>query len=603
MVREFSFGFGFRKIEDNNLSSEEHQSRSIYRAILIMLLTTGIIGLQVSRLAQLQLVEGTKNRQRAENNRIRPIPVPSNRGLIIDRHGRALATNRLARSIYLWPKEQPQEQWKITAAKLSPILNIPAEKILQKLEAAVKSAERNVKISYHVSRDIFVTLQERAAEFPGVEVRSESTRYYPHGQLASHVIGYLGEVTLEELKANPEYEMRMMVGRLGIEASANDRLAGKWGKRLIEVNAENREIGNLGEIIPQGGKTVKLSLDLDLQRTAEQALGFRRGAVAALDVNTGEVLAMASYPRFNPNVFAKPMTEKEWQSTHGQEQSFLNRALQGYPPGSTFKIVTSAAAMGSGKFSPYSIVYTSDSIYVGGISFNEHSGGYGAIGFRSALAYSSNTFFYRVGMAIGAKEIAKWAARLGLGGNNLNLLGIPGSYNGLIPTEEDKRRIYNDAWYLGDTVTMAIGQGMVLVTPLELAAAAAAIANGGKQIKPHLFMNDTNTEKMKPIPTGLKPEDIKTIREGMIDAVYYGTAQSLNDGTIPLTGGKTGTSEVIGQRSHSWYVGFGPAYNSKIAVAVIVENGGYGSVSAAPVAKQVLQTYFSKYRANKTVEK
>ncbi|NER02390.1 MAG: penicillin-binding protein 2 [Okeania sp. SIO3C4] len=595
MVREFSFAFGLRKKEENNLSSQKHQSRSIYRAIVLMLLTTAIIGLQVNRLVKLQLIQGQQNRDRAENNRIRPIPVSSNRGLILDRNGKAFASNHLTRSIYLWPKEQSKEQWKITAAKLSPIINIPAEKIIKKVEQAINSGERNVNISYEVNRDTFVTLQERAAEFSGVEVRSESTRHYPHGQLASHIIGYLGEVTSAELEANPEYQMRMMVGRLGVEAGANDLLAGKWGKRLIEVNAQNQEIGTLGEIKPQAGKTVKLTLDIDLQKTAEKALGLRKGAVVALDVNTGEILAMASYPRFNPNVFTKPMSKAKWQNLHSQEQSFLNRSVQGYPPGSTFKIVTSSAAMGSGKFSPYSLVYTSDSIYVGGISFNEHSGGYGSIGFRSALAYSSNTFFYRVGMAIGAQEIIKWAHQLGLGGKNLNLLGIPATYNGLIPTEEDKRRIYNDDWYLGDTVTMAIGQGLVLVTPLELAAAVGAIANGGKQIKPHLLASETNSPKIKPIATGLKPEHIKTIREGMIDAVYYGTAQSLNDGTIPLTGGKTGTSEVIGQRSHSLYVGFGPAYQSKIAIAVIVENGGYGSVAAAPVAKQVFQTYFSKY--------
>lgn len=595
MVREFSFAFGLRKIEENNLSSQKHKSRSIYRAIVLMLLTTTIIGLQVSRLVQLQLIQGQENRDRAENNRIRPIPVASNRGLILDRNGEAFASNRLTRSIYLWPKEQPKERWKITAAKLSPIINIPADKILEKVEQAINSGERNIHIGYQVSRDTFVTLQERATEFPGVEVRAESTRYYPHGQLASHIIGYLGEVTPEELEANPEYQLRMMVGRIGVEASANDVLAGKWGQRLIEVNAKNKEIGIFDEEEPQAGKTVKLTLDIDLQKTAEKALGFRKGAVVALDVNTGEVLAMASYPRFNPNFFTKPMPQAKWQSFHSQEQSFLNRSLQGYPPGSTFKMVTSAAAMGSDKFSPYSIIQTSDSIYVGGISFNEHSGGYGAIGFRSALAYSSNTFFYRVGMTIGHEQIAKWAYQLGLGGKNLNLLGIPATYNGLIPTEEDKRRIYNDDWYLGDTVTMAIGQGLVLLTPLELAAAAAAIANGGKQVKPHLLANETNRPTIKPTPTGLKPEDIKMIREGMIDAVYYGTAQSLNDGTIPLTGGKTGTSEVIGQRSHSLYVGFGPAYQSKIAIAVIVENGGYGSVSAAPVAKQVFQTYFSKY--------
>ncbi len=595
MVRKFSFSFGFQKIEENNLSYEELQPRLIYRTIVIMLLTTTILGLQVTRLAQLQLIQGKQNRERAENNRIRPIPVPSNRGLILDRHGEAFASNRLTRSIYLWPKEQPKEQWRITAAKLSPIINIPANKILAKVEQAIISGERNVNLTYQVSRDTFVTLQERAGEFPGVEVRAESTRYYPHGQLASHIIGYLGEVTLKELKANPEYQLRMMVGRIGVEASANDVLLGKWGQRLIEVNAQNREIRLFAEEKPQSGKAVKLTLDLDLQKTAEKALGFRKGAVVALDVNTGEVLAMASYPRFNPNLFTQPLPEEKWRSFYTQEQSFLNRALQGYPPGSTFKMVTSAAAMGSGKFSPYSILQTSNSIYVGGMSFNEHSGGYGSIGFRGALAYSSNTFFYLVGLTIGHAEISKWAYKLGLGGKNLNLLGIPATYNGLIPTEEDKRQIYNDAWYLGDTITMAIGQGLVLVTPLELAAAVAAIANGGKEVKPHLLADETNSPEMKPIPTGLKPEYVNMIKEGMIDVVYYGTARSLYDGTIPLTGGKTGTSEIIGQRSHSLYVGFGPAEQSKIAIAVIVENGGYGSVAAAPVAKQVFQTYFRKY--------
>ncbi|NEQ39426.1 MAG: penicillin-binding protein 2 [Okeania sp. SIO3I5] len=597
MVREFSFSFsfGFRKIQKNDLSYQEPRSRLIYQTIVIILLTTTIIGLQVMRLVQLQLIQGEQNRERAENNRIRPIPVPSNRGLILDRHGKPFASNRLARSIYLWPKEQPKEQWKIIAAKLSPIINIPEDKILEKVEQAISSGERNVHLTYEVTRDTFVILQERAGEFPGVEVRAESTRYYPNGQLASHIIGYLGEVTPEELEASPEYQLRMMVGRIGVEASANDILAGKWGQRLIEVNAKNREIGIFEEEKPIGGKTVKLTLDLDLQKIAEKALGFRKGAVVVLDVNTGEVLAMASYPRFNPNVFTKPMPEKKWRSLHSEEQSFVNRALQGYPPGSTFKMVTSAAAMGSGKFSPYSFIQTSDSIYVGGIRFNEHSGGYGVIGFRSALAYSSNTFFYRVGMSIGQEQIAKWAYQLGLGGKNLNFLGIPTTYNGLIPTEEDKRQIYNDAWYLGDTITMAIGQGLVLATPLELAAATAAIANGGKQIKPHLFADETDSPDMQPVPTGLKREYVNMIREGMIDVVDYGTARSLNDGTIPLTGGKTGTSELIGEKSHSLYVGFGPAYESKIAIAVIVENGGYGSVSAAPVAQQVFKTYFDKY--------
>ncbi|MEB3339319.1 penicillin-binding protein 2 [Okeania sp.] len=592
MVREFSYFSGIQIKENNNLSYKERQARLIYRAVIMILLSTTVIGIQVSRLAQLQLIQGKHNRARAENNRIRPIPVPSNRGLILDRNGKPFASNRLQHSIYLWPREQVREQWEITAAKLSPIINMPAHKILEKVEEALISGERNVHLSYQVSRNTFTLLQEKAEEFPGVEARAESTRYYPHGETASHVIGYLGEVTSAELGANPEYQLRMMVGRIGVEASRNEQLAGKWGQRMIEVNAENREIGIFKEEEPQSGETIKLTLDLNLQKAAENALGSRKGAVVVLDVNTGEVLTMASYPRFNPNVFTKPMAESEWRSLHSQEQSFVNRTIQGYPPGSTFKVVTSAAAMGSQKFAPGSIIQTSDAVYIGGMSFNEHSGGYGPIGFRAALAYSSNTFFYRIGMAIGNKEIAKWAYKLGLGGKNINLLGIPVTYNGLIPTEEDKRQIYNDRWYLGDTVTMAIGQGLVLATPLELAGAVAAIANGGKQVKPHLLADQTNYPEIQPIPTGLKPEEVNIIKEGMIDVVYRGTAKNLNDGSIPLTGGKTGTSELIGQRSHSLYVAFGPANKPEIAIAVIVENGGYGSRSAAPVAKQVFQYYF-----------
>ena len=304
MVREFSFSSWFRKTEENNLPDQERQSPLIFRTIVIVLLTTTTIGLQVTRLAQIQLIQGKQNRERAENNRIRPIPVPSNRGLILDRNGKAFASNRLKHAIYLWPKEQPLQQWKITAAKLSPIINIPADKIIKKVEQAITSGERNIHLSDQVSRNTFITLQEKTGEFPGVEVRPESTRYYPYGQLASHVIGYLGEVTPAELEANPEYQLRMMVGRIGVEASANDVLAGKWGQDLIEVNAHNREVRIFEEEEKEAksGKTVKLTLDINLQKAAETALGFRKGAVVVLDVNTGEVLAMASYPRFNPNV-------------------------------------------------------------------------------------------------------------------------------------------------------------------------------------------------------------------------------------------------------------------------------------------------------------
>ncbi len=597
MVREFSFSFGFRKTDKSKSLDPDRQARPVARAIALILAIAGLMSLPAVRLAQLQLVEGEQNRERADNNRIRLVPIPSNRGPIFDRNRKFLAGTHLTRSVYLWPTEQSIQQWQITAAKLSSILEIPTAQILKKLELATQLEERNVAISQQVTPDVFITLKELAAEFPGVEVRAESTRYYPQGELASHVIGHIGEVTPEEIEANSEYRLRMKIGKEGVEAAANDVLLGTWGDRLVEVNVEGQQLGELGQIPPVGGKTVELTLDLNLQKTAEKALGPRRGAVVVLDVNTGEVLTMASYPRFDPNIFTKPVTEAEWEHLQGKEKPFVNRALQGYPPGSTFKIVTSVAAMGSGQYSPYSRVGTYAYIWVGGIRFNEHgSAGYGYIGFREALAYSSNTFFYQVGLGVGADDIYKWARRLGLGGIDLDALGISASYNGQIPTPEQKQKLYGDYWYAGDTVNMAIGQGLVLCTPLELAKMAAAIANGGSRVKPHLFASDTNTPLTAPEPVGLSPEAVAVIREGMTDVVRYGTASyALTDESLPLTAGKTGTSEAgIGQESHSLYVGFAPADKPEIAIAIVVENGGYGSVSAAPIAKEVYKTYFKK---------
>lgn len=596
MVREFSFSFGFRRIDNSKSLDPDRQRRPVARAIAVMLGITGLMALPALRLAQLQLVEGEQNSERADKNRIRLVPIPSNRGAIFDRNNKFLAGTRPIRSVYLWPGEQSREQWQITAAKLSPILDIPTAKIIRKLEVATAHEERNLAISQQVTPDVFVSLKERGGEFPGVEVRAESTRYYPQRELASHIIGHIGEVTPEEIETNSKYRLKMKIGKEGVEATANDILSGTWGDRLIEVNAQGQEIGELGEISPIGGDTVRLTLDLNLQRTAEKALGPRKGAVVVLDANTGEILTMASYPRFDPNIFTKPVTEGGWKELQGRDNPFVNRALQGYPPGSTFKIVTSAAAMGSGHYSPYSMLNTYPYIWVGGIRFNEHRGAsYGYIGFREALAYSSNSFFYQLGLGVGVDEIYKWARRLGLGGADLDVLGISSNYNGIIPNRDLKQELYGDSWYAGDTVNTSIGQGMVLCTPLELAKMAAAIGNGGYRVKPHIFRSDTNTPLTAPESVGLSPEAVAMIREGMTDVVRYGTASFLNDGSIPLSAGKTGTSEAgYGQKSHSVYVGFAPAYKPEIAIAAIVENGGYGSVSAAPIAQEVYKTYFNK---------
>ncbi len=482
------------------------------------------------------------------------------------------------------------------AQKLAPILKITPEEILKKIEQFGYDSKMSVRIAQNINLEAFVSLSERTSEFRGLEIRGESTRYYPQGNLGGHLLGYIGEASEAELDANPNYQMGIIVGKMGVEKMADRTINGKWGTRRVEVNSHGEEVRELGIERAQSGDDVLLTVDLDLQKTAEKALANRRGAVVVLDVKTGGVLAIASGPTFDPNMFTRKIKKSDWDKLQSPDNPLLNRALQGYPPGSTFKIITSAAAMGSGKYSPYSILGTSSSITVGGISFYEHSGGYGAIGFRDALAYSSNTFFYQIGLDIGPHEIAKWANKLGIGTTDLDLLGLEGGLNGSVPTPEEKQKIYGEPWYVGDSVTTAIGQGLVLMTPLEMAVMTASIANGGYRVKPHLLASQTNTPATKPEPTGMAPETVATIKDGLVAVVQKGTAKTLNDGSIPLVAGKTGTSEVFGQTSHSLFVSYGPANNPQIAIAAIVENGGYGSVSAAPIAHEIYKTYFKQQK-------
>lgn len=594
MASDFSFNSKSR-FDKNGLDNPSRQRSRSLQAMIFMIVVTTLVAMPMFRLAELQLVQGAYNRQRAENNRIRPVSVAATRGQILDRNGKIFAASRVSRSVYVWPKERSTKEWQEIAATLDPIVKVPAAEIIKKIDKAGYKSALPVRISKDIDVGTFVALGEQSNALRGVEIRVESSRDNPNQQLAAHLLGYVGEATLDELKANPAYPMGMIVGQMGVEKLANPTLEGVWGNRLIEVNAKGEEIQDLGVKDPIPGKPVQLTLDLDMQKTAEKALGDRLGAVVAIDIKTGALLTMGSWPTFDPNIFTRKVTQKEWDRLQGPDKPFLNRAVQGYPVGSTFKIVTSVAGMESGKFSPDSTLVSSSSINIGGISFNEHGAGQGVIGFRDALAFSSNTFFYQVGMTAGPEEMAKWAKKMGIGGTiNLELLGLDAANHGQVPIPSEKKKMYGEDWYVGDTVTMAIGQGLVLCTPLELAVMVSTIANGGYRVQPHLLASQTNTPLTKKISTGIKPSTLKVIKEGLMDVVKKGTGRGLNDGTIPLSAGKTGTVEMPGHPDNSMYVGFAPADKPEVAIAVIVEGGGFGAVSAAPIAKEVFRTYFQK---------
>ncbi|MBC7824203.1 MAG: penicillin-binding protein 2 [Candidatus Parcubacteria bacterium] len=566
------------------------RSRRSHRSVLLFMVATTLISGCMFRLAQLQIVQGQRNRQLADQNRIRPLSIVADRGNILDRRGIPLAANQLSRSIYLYPREQSMQQWQDSAEKLSKILDVSAEEILKKLNQVGYRSAVPARIYRNLTPHQFVALAE-GGQIPGLEIQAESSRHYPNGNLAAHILGYIGEATADDLKANPDFPMGMLLGQMGIERIADSSLRGKWGSHLLEVDSVGKELRMLGEQKPTSGSDLRLTLDFKLQKAAEKALNNQRGAVVALDVKTGAVLVMASGPTFDPNLFTRKISTQEWKDLQGQDHPFLNRSLQGYPPGSTFKIVTTSAGIQSGKFSPSSTLPTFSAINIGGTLFHEHGGaGYGTIGFRDALAFSSNTFFYQVGMAVGPDEISKWGHRLGIG--ETSSMGLEGGSHGVIPTPEQKQKLYGEPWYGGDTVSMSIGQGVVQVTPLELAVMVSAIANGGYRVKPHLMADQTNTPATVREATGLSPGTIEVIRQGLTAVVKEGTARRLSDGSIPPTAGKTGTAEVIGQRDNALYVGYGPLNDPQIAIAVVVENGGFGAESAVPIAHEIYKAYF-----------
>ena len=568
------------------------------RAPILLGVATVSLSLIMLRLVQLQVVQGQYHHDRAQYNRIRPIPIVSDRGKIVDRSGQVLAANQITRSIYLYPRDQSKVEWQKTAESLGQILAIEPKKILDELEKAGYESAVPVRVYRNLKPEAFVALAE-GSRIPGLEIQSDASRVYPNGAMAAHLLGYIGEATEEDMKKHPDFPAGMIVGQMGIERSADDELRGTWGNRLIEVDATGKELHVLGVQQPVQGQPLQLTLDLKLQKAAESALAGRRGAAVVMDIKTGGILAIASAPTFDPNVFIRKISQRDWDTLQSDNKPLINRALQPYPPASTFKIVSTVAALQSGKYQPDSTIATSDSINVGGTIFNEHGSSHGVIGFKDALAVSSNTFFYRVGLEIGPEEIKKWGEKLGITRSPLDLDG--GGDGGYLPTPASKEKYYKEPWFGGDTVMTAIGQGLVQVTPLEMAVMISTIANGGRRVKPHLLASQTNLPQMQPENSGIYPSTLKILKEGLVAVVNEGTGQSLNDGSIPPTAGKTGTAEVSTGADNAMYVGYGPLENPQIAIAVVVENGGFGATSAVPIAHEVYKAFFGPPKAKKQV--
>ncbi|HEY9644755.1 MAG TPA: penicillin-binding protein 2 [Chroococcidiopsis sp.] len=584
-------------------------SRSVgrhYQSVMVMLMISlALLGGIGSRLGYLQLVQGDRNRQLADNNRIRLIPRPPERGKILDRNGKILAGNRLSYAVFLWPIANRETEWKPVVQRLAKILNIPEKDIQSRLEQAGYYSPSLVRISRGLSPSQLTALAEFSQDLKGVQVQAEAVRNYPHGDMAAHVLGYTGELSEEDLAAREDEHYRIgdVVGQMGAEAAFESRLRGEWGGQQVEVDGAGRILRILGEKPSKAGGDVTLTIDLDLQRAAERALGDRQGAIVAIDPRNGEVLAMVSRPAFDPNIFSGSISNAQWERLQGEDYPFVNRALQVYPPASTFKIVTTTAAIESGKFAPNTVLPTYPFLNVGGIQFWDwNNAGFGPLDFPGAMAWSSDTFFYQTAIRMGEKPLIDWTRRYGFGEKTGIELGDEESA-GLVPDEAWKIANLNETWYVGDSINMSIGQGYMQTSPLQVAVMFAVAANGGDRVQPHLLMDNRDSKTWRK-SLGLSPETIRILREGLREVVTSGTGKALNVPTLPPVAGKSGTAEDPPRQSHTWFGAYAPADNPEIVVVAFGENsGGGGGSVAGPMVRQVLEAYFNGVQPEQPAEK
>jgi len=569
-------------------TAHRHSGMQQQPAILLALVVL-FAGAMGARLAWLQLVQGAENRARADENRIRLVPRQPMRGRILDRNGRVLVSSRLTYNLYIQPRQVSAAQWPPLRDRLAAITRIPVAQLDQKRRDGHNSEGYRIELASNLKAEQVLRFREQAAALPGAEVDVDYLRAYPYGSLGSHVLGYTSPITAEEYDTlEPKgYRMQDRIGRSGIENAFESHLRGEWGGQQLEVNAAGEVQRVLGDKQARAGKDLRLTIDLDLQQTAERALAtVRKGAIVAMDPQTGAIRAMASRPNFDPNIFSTGPSVAEWNALGGPEAPMLNRAFQGYPPASTFKLVTTIAGIESGKYGETSTVPTMNSFCYRGQCYGDH-GSFGAIGFPMALAVSSNSFYYQVGLKVGPAELFREARRMGYGQlTGIELKDEDGA--GLLGDQAWKRKVYGEPWTSVDTISSAIGQGPVLVTPLQMARLYAAVANGGWLVTPHVLERETPRRWL-----GLKPETLRALRKGLRMVVTQGTATILNDPGLPPVAGKTGTGEDPPRPDHAWFGGYAPAGKPTLVIVAFGENsGGYGGTVAAPMVKALMTTWF-----------
>ena len=568
---------------------------------VVLLMSTAM----VSRLVWLQLLEAPRYRQLADENRIRLVPRSPTRGRLLDRKGRVLASSKLTYSLYVEPRLVDDAAWPELRNRLARLLNLDAGVLDQRRGGGWARDGYRITLATDLKPEQVLRFREQALGLKGAQVDVDILRAYPNGTLAAHALGYTQPITEDEYEvlAKKGYKIRDRIGRIGVEAAYESHLRGAWGGQMLEVNAMGEVQRHLGDRPSVAGKDLTLTLDLDLQKVAEQALADKPGgAIVAMDPRTGAILALASKPTFDPNFFSKLVTtQKEYDALFSNpKKPLLSRAMNPYDPGSTWKAVTAMAAMESGKFPPDTKLPTMACITYGGHCFPDHNGaGFGTIGYADALRFSSNTFFYQVGVGAGSRALQKAATALGFGQKSGIEIGWEESV-GLVGDEDWAAAGRGWAepgttpWIPEDMASASIGQSVVQITPLQLARAYSVFANGGWLVTPHLADQGLDwTDPSRRTRVEMNPSTLAKIREGLRKVVSDGTGFALNGPGIPPAGGKTGTAEdSTGGPDHAWFATYAPYPEGQIVIVAFAQNTpGGGSVHALPMAKKVMEVW------------
>jgi penicillin-binding protein 2 len=584
------------------LLSSQKNTRTVGRGVqstFVILFTLLMLSGIGARLVYLQIVQGAKYRQRAESNRVRIIPKQPERGNIFDRNGKLLASTRYPRSVYLWPMAHRKSSWSVVGPRLAQILEIPQAEIEKTLQESAVNPSSLIRIARNLNEAQVTALREYENDLPGVEINTEAVRYYPYGKELAHILGYTREITAEQLekKKAQGYRLGDVMGQMGIEKAYEKLLRGEWGGQQIEVDGSGRPLRVLGTKQAKSGNDLHLTIDLETQIAAEKALGNRNGAIVAIDPKNGAILAMVSHPGFDPNIFSKQkLSQKDWESLQGSEHPLVNRAISAFPPASTFKIVTTTAALESGQFSPDTVLQTYGSLTIGGTRFGEwNHAGFGPLGFVGALQWSSDTFFYQIGKRVGGPTLISWTRKYGFG-QKTGLEFTTEEAKGLVPDENWKQKVWKRDWTVGDTINMSIGQGALQTTPLQVAVMFAVPANGGYRVQPHLLKDHEQAKSWRE-SLNLKPTTVKVLRAGLRKVVSEGTGKVLNTPTLPPVAGKSGTAEAWRRgvkENHAWFGAYAPADKPEILVVAFAEHsGGGGGSVAAPMILAVMEKHFA----------